>query len=95
MATFFMFGKYSLSALKSVSADRTRKAENLVTRYQGTIKEMYVLLGDNDLVLIVELPGIEEAIKVSTSLTKLTGISFSTSPAISVEDFDIFAQVAE
>ena len=95
MATFFMFGKYSLSALKSVSADRTRKAENLVTRYQGTIKEMYVLLGDNDLVLIVDLPGIEEAIKVSTSLTKLTGISFSTSPAISVEDFDIFAQVAE
>ena len=93
MSTFFMFGKYSINALQKVSASRTREVKNLVARYQGEIKDMYALLGDKDLVFIVELPSIEEAIKVSTALSKLTGIAFTTSPAIPVEDFDMFVQV--
>ena len=92
MATFFMFGKYSINALQKVSPTRTREAKNLVARYQGEIKDMYALLGEKDLVFIVELPSIEEAIKVSIGLSKLTGIAFMTSPAISVEEFDVFAQ---
>ncbi len=93
MAIFFMFGKYSQNALKDASPQRTRDVDLLVARFQGTIKDKYVLLGDSDLVLIVDLPSIEDAIKVSSSLTLSTGISFRTSPAIPVNDFDIYVQV--
>ena len=93
MSTYFMIGKYSHGALKEVSASRTKRAEHLIARYQGTIKNMYVLMGQYDLVLIVDLPNNEDAIKVSTSLTNMTGISFMTCPAVSVSDFDDFAQL--
>ena len=94
MTTFIMFGKYSTpAALEAASAARTKKVEQLVDRYDGKVKALYVLLGEKDIILIVELPTIEDAIKVSSNLTKLTGISFTTSPAIPAEDFDIFAQI--
>jgi uncharacterized protein with GYD domain len=47
-----------------------------------------VLLGEYDLLFCVTLPDIEEAIKASVALNKLTGISFTTSPAVTVETFD-------
>ena len=90
--TYLMFGRYSSNALKTASATRTRKAEHIVGRFRGQIKGMYAMLGGNDLLMIVDLPGIEEAIKVSTGLTKLTGITFTTYPAISVTEFDRLMQ---
>jgi len=83
-----MFGKYSAEALKGISADRTSKAADLMKSYGGEITSMYAMLGSNDLVLIVDLPGIEEAMKASVALSKATGIAFNTSPAVKVEDFD-------
>ena len=93
MAIFCMIGKYNQGALENVSSTRTKQAEQLIARYNGTIKMIYALLGENDVIIIVELPSIEDAMKVSIGLTKLTGISFITSPAVSVEDLDIFSQV--
>ena len=93
MTTFIMFGKYSPMALEGASAARTKRVEQLVDRYDGKLRALYVILGEKDILLIVDLPSIEDAIKVSTNLTRLTGISFTTSPAISAEDFDIFAQL--
>lgn len=54
----------------------------------GQVKGMYALLGEKDLVFIVTLPGTKEAMKASVSLSKLTGISFTTSPAVTVDEFD-------
>jgi uncharacterized protein with GYD domain len=54
----------------------------------GKVKAGYALLGNPDLVLITDFPGVKEAMKASVELTKLLGISFTTSPAVSVEDFD-------
>ena len=88
MATFFMFGKYSGEALKGISAERTRTAADLVKRHGGEIRSAYALLGQHDVVLIVDLPGQEQAIQTSIALAKSTGVSFSTSPAIEVNDFD-------
>ena len=88
MATFFMFGKYSSEALKGMSAERTAKVVNLIKENGGAVKSMYALLGENDLVFIVELPGIEKALKVSAALGKSTGISFTTSQGVTVEEFD-------
>ena len=95
MSTYCMLGKYSVNALEGVSTKRTKEAEHLVARFQGTIRDMFVLLGEYDIVIIVDLPGNEEAMKVSNGLTKLTGITFMTMPAISATDFDIASQVED
>lgn len=88
MATFFMFGKYSPGALKEMSAERTDKAVSLIKRFGGEVESMYALLGEQDLVLIVNFPDVEQAMKASVALTKMTGVSFTTSSAVAVEDFD-------
>ena len=91
MATFFMFGKYSAEALKSISAERTGKVVDIVKGAGGAVKSMHALLGDRDLVFVVDLPSTEDAVKVSISMSKLTGIAFSTVTAIPVEEFDKLA----
>ena len=88
MATFLMFGKYSSRALQEMSVQRTDKAVDLIKQFGGEVQAMYATLGQHDLVFVVSLPGTDEAIKASVTLTKLTGISFNTMPAVSVQEFD-------
>ena len=88
MATFLMFGKLSIDAAKEISAERTVKATAVIGGLGGEIKAAYALLGETDLVLIVDFPGVKEAMKASVELTKLLGISFTTAPAVTVEEFD-------
>lgn len=88
MATFLMFGRYQAQALDRISAARTTKAVDLVKKYGGRMQSMYATLGENDLVLIATFPGTAEAMKASVALAKMTGIAFTTSPAVPVEEFD-------
>ena len=88
MATFIMFGKYSLGAIEKISVKRTEKAVSLIKELGGEVKSMYVLLGEHDLLFIVDLPGTEQALKASVALSKMAGISVITSPAVEVEKFD-------
>lgn len=88
MGTFFMFGRYSHDSIKDISAKRTNKTKELIVELGGTLKSAYALMGEIDLVLIVEFPGKEEAIKASVALSKMLGIGFTTAPAVTVETFD-------
>jgi uncharacterized protein with GYD domain len=88
MATYFMFGKYSHEAIKEISAERTKKSIAMIEKNGGKVKSGYALLGEFDLVLIVDFPDINQAMKASVGLTQLLGIAFSTSPAVSIEEFD-------
>jgi len=88
MGTFFMFGRYSSEALKGMSAKRTKEAEGLLKKFGGKVEGMYALLGEKDLVFILTFPGIEQAMKASVALSKTTGISFTTLPAVTIEEFD-------
>ena len=88
MTTYIMFGKFSTGAVKEISTERTKKSTAIVESFGGKVKALYALLGDTDVVAIVDLPGLKEAMKASVELTKLLGISFTTAPAISVEEFD-------
>ena len=88
MATYIMSGKYSSEAIKGISAQRTDKVVSLIRDLGGEVKAMYALLGGNDVLLIVDLPGVEQVFKASLMLYKQTGISFSSSPAVPVEEFD-------
>ena len=92
MATFFLFGKYSHEALKKISPERTRKAMSVIQKYGGRVKSVYAMLGGNDLVFIITLPGAAQATMVSIALSRLTGISFTTSEAIPVDQFDKLAK---
>ncbi len=88
MTTFIMTGRYSSEAIGRISGARTAKAIEIVQQCGGKIGAAYATMGDTDLLLIAEFPGVSEAIKASVGLNKALGISFSTAPAIRVEDFD-------
>jgi len=88
MATYFMFGKYSTEAMKGMNATRTVKAGKIIQKNGGKVKSIYALTGEKDLVIIATFPNTEKAIKSSISITRLTGIAFTTSEAFAVEDFD-------
>jgi uncharacterized protein with GYD domain len=88
MATFFMFGKYSAQAVKDISVERTQQAIAEIKKLGGEIRDMHALLGEYDLLFCVKLPGIEDAIKASATMTRLTGIGFTTCPAVTVESLD-------
>ena len=88
MSTYIMFGKYSFEAIQAMSPNRTREAVNVIKKYGGGVVSMYALLGEKDLIFTVTFPGIEQAMKASVALSKMTGISFTTAPAVSVGEFD-------
>ena len=88
MATFLMLGKYSAEAVKGISAERTKQAVRQIQGLGGQVTSAYALLGEYDLALIVDLPGVEQAMKASVAVGRTTGVSFTTLPAVSVEDFD-------
>lgn len=88
MATFVLLGKYTSEGLVGMSAERTGAVEDLIKKYRGKLKALYALLGENDLMAIVEFPGTEEAMQASVAVSKLTKIAITTAPAVGVEDFD-------
>lgn len=94
MQTFFMMGSYTPEAMKGMSAERTGKAAGLVKKCGGELRSIHALLGSTDLVIVADFPGVGEAAKASLGLSKLTGIAFSTSPAIEVGEFDKLATEA-
>jgi len=83
-----MFGKYNQESLKGASADRTKKAVKIIEKNGGKIISMYAVLGEHDLVLTLDFPDGDKALAASVGLNNLTGISFSTSPVVNVEQFD-------
>ena len=88
MAKFFMYGKYSQEALKGMSAERTKKALELIAKYGGKVSSMYAFLGKYDIVLITDFPAVADVMKAAIALNKLTGITFTSFPAITIEEFD-------
>jgi uncharacterized protein with GYD domain len=91
MTSFFLFGTYTQDALDGIDADRTRKAEEIITGYGGKLRSVYALLGEYDIVMIADLPGVPEAVQVSIAVTRDTGIAFTSCPALPVADFDRIA----
>lgn len=88
MSVFFLFGKYTPESTKNIDPARTQQAVGIIEKHDGQITAMYGLLGEHDLVFIVNLPGNQQAMQVAIELTRLTGISFTTAPAVNVQDFD-------
>ncbi len=88
MTTFIMRGRYSAEAIKQISGGRTTKGIEIVQECGGKFVAAYATMGETDVLVIAEFPGVNDAIKASVALNKALGISFSTVPALRVEDFD-------
>ena len=88
MATYFMFGSYSQESARKISAKRTGETKELIEKYGGKLTAAYAMLGEKDIVLIVDMPSTEQAMKTSVALSRMLGVGFSTCPAVSVEVFD-------
>jgi uncharacterized protein with GYD domain len=89
MAMYLMFGKSSIDSMsKEISAERTANALAVISAVGGELKAGYLLLGEPTVVLVLDLPGMKEAMKTSMELTKLTGFLFTTAPAVTLEEFN-------
>lgn len=90
MTTYFLTGTYGADAIKGISRERTADVTKMIGDMGGKVLSIYLLLGEKDLVIIADFPGLKEAIKGSISISKMTGIAFNTSPAVTAEEFDEF-----
>ena len=88
MSIYVLFGKYTAESIKGASAKRTEDAAALIKKLGGEVISGYALLGETDLLLVVNLPDTERAMRASAGLTRLTGIAFRTSAAVSLKEFD-------
>lgn len=88
MATYFLFGKYTQEAFQGISSKRTKESVKLIRKHGGTVRAMYVLLGDKDLVIIVDFEKLDDVMQTTVALNRMTGISFTTSPVVTVQEFD-------
>jgi uncharacterized protein with GYD domain len=88
MAKYLMFGKYSAEAVKGMTPQRTRTVVETIEKAGGKVNAMYALLGCHDLAFVVDFPGTAEVMKASIAITKATGIGITSSPAMTVEEFD-------
>lgn len=88
MQVYFMIGKYSAEGVHELSVDRTEKCVHLIKQVGGEIISMFALLGAYDVVLKVRLPDNQAAMRASVGLSLLTGITFTTMPAVPIDDFD-------
>ena len=91
MALFLFCGKYTADSLAKVSKERTKMATDILAGCGGKIVAGYATLGETDVVLVADLPGVQDAIRASMGLTKALGIAFTTAPAVTIEEFDQLA----
>lgn len=94
MALYLMLGNYTNPSVHDIKLARTKEAVGIIEKNNGQVVSMYAMLGQFDVVLIVNLPGNREAMEVSVGLSKVTGIHFNTGPVIPIERFDEMMEMA-
>lgn len=88
MSTYIMFGKYTAEGFANMSPERTEKVMEIIKDHDGEIQKLYATLGQFDLLFLVDFPSTEEAVHASISISKFSGINFTTAPALPIEMFD-------
>lgn len=94
MALYLMLGNYTNPSVREINAGRTKEAVGIIEKNNGQVVSMYAMLGQFDVVLVVNLPGNREAMEVSVGLSRITGIHFNTGPVIPIDRFDEMIELA-
>jgi uncharacterized protein with GYD domain len=93
MPKFLMLGSYTSHSTQGISKARKRQIESLIIECGGQLQLLYGLLGTYDLLILAEFPSNEVAVRASLSITKMTGITFSSQPAVEIADLDELVEV--
>ena len=88
MNTYVVLGNYSTDALDYISAERKAKADQIIEECGGSVESLYALLGNIDLGGVVQFPDNESALQASVELARMSGVSFTTYPAVDADRFD-------
>ena len=88
MSRYLILGKYSIAGIKGASAGRTKKAVSIIRKNGGRVDAIYALIGEYDLALLADFPNNARLLKAVIALTKLTGIGFTSFPALTIQEFD-------
>ncbi len=88
MQKFLLLGRYSAQGLKGASAARSKKAVAVVRKNRGRINAIFALVGNYDLAILAEFPQVPNLMRAVIGLSKLTGVTFASYPAVSLEEFD-------
>lgn len=92
MATFITLVKYSAEGAKGISAERTKKAQELLKAGQGKLVTAYGVLGRWDVILVCELPNEKAALKFAIQLSRLIGATTETLVGVPLAEFDQLAK---
>ncbi|MDH3599523.1 MAG: GYD domain-containing protein [Candidatus Tectomicrobia bacterium] len=96
MALYVTLAKYTQQGRQSINGvpERFQNARSLVESKGGKIIALYGLLGEWDLMAIMEAPDEKTAMGISMAIGKQGNISAQTMTAVSEEDFANLARNA-
>jgi uncharacterized protein with GYD domain len=96
MAKYLFKGRYTADGAKGLKKDggskRRQAAEALVKTVGGTLDAFYFTFGENDFVLIADLPDSAAAVAVSLAVNATGALAAQSSPLITVEEMDAAAK---
>ena len=89
MPYFVTLAKYTDQGIRNVkdSAKRADAFEAAIRAAGGTLKDLYLVLGEHDIVAVMELPSDEAAAKLSLATASLGNVRTTTLRAFNREEF--------
>lgn len=92
MPKFLYRGKYSVSGvagvLKEGGSGRSAAAAQLIESVGGSVEANYWTLGDDDFIVIVDMPDQEAAVAASLAVAASGAVHLTTTPLLSAADLD-------
>jgi uncharacterized protein with GYD domain len=86
MEQYAILFKYQ-GAIVGGGPERFAKSQAIVDAENGTILQVYGLLGEYDILAVIEAPDNRSAMKISAKIGNLIGAKSHTMPAVKRDDF--------
>ena len=93
MATYISLVNYTDQGIKAIkdSPKRLAAAEKMFAEYKVKIKEFYLLMGEYDIMVVLEAPDDESVSKAALKLGSLGNVRTKTMRAYPRQEFDRLA----
>ena len=96
MPKYLFKGSYTAEGAKGLKKDggtkRLKAAEALVAQVGGTLDAFYFTFGENDFILIADVPDSGAAVAISLAVNATGALESHSSPLITVEEMDAAAK---
>lgn len=96
MPKYLFKGSYTAEGARGLKKDggskRYQAADALVKQVGGTLDAFYFTFGENDFVLIADVPDSAAAVAISLAVNATGALGIQSSPLITVEEMDSAAK---